>query len=496
MTNAHRPYRTVALVISLDPALFGGNDLVSYFEEPTAHYAGCSNLDGGTLEVMTTVESWTGREAKALRKALRLSVRDFAGRLGVAMRTVNKWEARLADITPRDEMQRALDTALARAPEEVQSRFAMSVQTSDPSPGSVNGAEVSWVDRRDFINTVMALTLGVGAHPELERLETLLPAGGDHTDVRRVGDGDVDVIEAVTAAFRAQDFQYGGGVSRAAAVAQLRAMLPLQDVSCSDAVRGRLLVALADLAKTAAWMTFDVEDHDAARRLWMIALDTARRAEHPRSTDLTVTVLLNMTNQAVLHLDRPQEGLKLVQLAGVTAASGKYPISVSTRVHTTAYLGLCRAALGEAQPCQAALSQTLEDFAEVDPTTAPPWAQHVTVAEIAAQQGHSLFLLSRTDPAYAPQAIEQLRTAAEGDGPAYARSRALRLPGLAASHFFAGNHDMAVQVGHQAVTAISRLYSPRACTRLRWLDAAAQPHASTPDVTELRERIRTTLTTA
>jgi DNA-binding transcriptional regulator YiaG len=73
---------------------------------------------------MTTVDRWTGREAKLLRKALRLSVRDFAARLGVAVRTVNKWEARQADITPLPYMQQVLDTALARASDEVTARFA------------------------------------------------------------------------------------------------------------------------------------------------------------------------------------------------------------------------------------------------------------------------------------------------------------------------------------------------------------------------------------
>ena len=38
------------------------------------------------------VRLWTGREARALRAALRLSVRAFAEHLGVAARTVSKWE--------------------------------------------------------------------------------------------------------------------------------------------------------------------------------------------------------------------------------------------------------------------------------------------------------------------------------------------------------------------------------------------------------------------
>ncbi|MCA1673940.1 MAG: hypothetical protein LC799_17645, partial [Actinobacteria bacterium] len=67
---------------------------------------------------MTIVGRWTGREAKLLREALRLSVRGFAAYLGVAVRTVNEWEARLADITPLPHMQEVLDTALARASDE------------------------------------------------------------------------------------------------------------------------------------------------------------------------------------------------------------------------------------------------------------------------------------------------------------------------------------------------------------------------------------------
>jgi transcriptional regulator with XRE-family HTH domain len=73
---------------------------------------------------MTVVYCWTGREAKLLRVALRLSVRDFAAHLGVGVRTVNKWEARQADITPLPYMQEVLDTALARASDEVKARFA------------------------------------------------------------------------------------------------------------------------------------------------------------------------------------------------------------------------------------------------------------------------------------------------------------------------------------------------------------------------------------
>ena len=50
---------------------------------------------------MTAISSWTGREASALRQALRLSVRAFAEHLDVAPRTVSKW-AKLGEATRED----------------------------------------------------------------------------------------------------------------------------------------------------------------------------------------------------------------------------------------------------------------------------------------------------------------------------------------------------------------------------------------------------------
>ncbi|MFJ9898535.1 helix-turn-helix domain-containing protein [Streptomyces sp. NPDC091280] len=64
---------------------------------------------------MVSVRQWTGREASVLRAALRMSMRAFAEHLGVALRTVAKWESLGAETQPRPDTQAILDTALARA---------------------------------------------------------------------------------------------------------------------------------------------------------------------------------------------------------------------------------------------------------------------------------------------------------------------------------------------------------------------------------------------
>ncbi|EDY43088.1 conserved hypothetical protein [Streptomyces sp. SPB074] len=80
-------------------------------------------MAGGRERRVATVHHWTGLEAKALRLALRLSVRSFAERLGLAVATVSKWESKLAATEPRPDTQAILDTALGRADAAVHLRF-------------------------------------------------------------------------------------------------------------------------------------------------------------------------------------------------------------------------------------------------------------------------------------------------------------------------------------------------------------------------------------
>lgn len=72
---------------------------------------------------MALIAAWTGRAAGALQAALRLSNVSFANHLGIAARTVATWHEK-PDLIPKTEMQQLLDTALERAPEAAQARFA------------------------------------------------------------------------------------------------------------------------------------------------------------------------------------------------------------------------------------------------------------------------------------------------------------------------------------------------------------------------------------
>ncbi|MGH3898546.1 MAG: helix-turn-helix domain-containing protein [Pseudonocardiaceae bacterium] len=352
---------------------------------------------------------------------------------------------------------------------------------------------VSWVDRRDFVQHVATLALGVtgAAALDIDRLTALLPHA-DPTGVRHVGVSDVAVIEQATAAFVRQDFATGAGPVRDLAVAQLRSVLPLLSAQMTAEVRPRLYLATASLATTAGWMSFEVRQHDDARRLWMIGLDVARAADHPQGSDLVVFLLHDMALQAV-HLGRPEEALRLVHL-GHAAAAGPNPVSPTTTCKLINVQALAHAGQGDAADCDRALGQATEHFSSINPATTPTWCAYLDETRLASFQGdaHYELALAGRDPRAAGQAVPLLRRAADHFDPDYARLQASSLAKLAGAHAIAGDADTAVTVGHQAVDAVTALHSPRAYDRLRVLNAALEPLHASAGIAELRDRLSAT----
>jgi hypothetical protein len=108
-----------------------------------------------------TVHQWSGREARALRRALRMSVRGYAEHLGVAARTVSKWDSLGAGTQLRPDTQAILDTALARCDTATLHRFQILLSDDGrPAPritaqDSRSSAYESWTE--DIERAVAAL---------------------------------------------------------------------------------------------------------------------------------------------------------------------------------------------------------------------------------------------------------------------------------------------------------------------------------------------------
>ncbi|MGP3950980.1 helix-turn-helix domain-containing protein [Streptomyces sp. 7N604] len=83
---------------------------------------------------MVTVRKWTGWEADLLREAKKMSIRGFAGYLGVSESVVMQWKQRGATLIPVAESQQILDTALGRCSDAERAAFSELISATGP-PG-------------------------------------------------------------------------------------------------------------------------------------------------------------------------------------------------------------------------------------------------------------------------------------------------------------------------------------------------------------------------
>jgi transcriptional regulator with XRE-family HTH domain len=352
-------------------------------------------------------------------------------------------------------------------------------------PGQVGPTEVvSWLERRDFLTVVAGVALGItgpaGGRPD----EVLSPVQVE--PLSYVGAADVARIEAATAAFRSWDNQRGGGVSRAAVTAQLNWVVPTaRRAGCAgEAVRTRLLTATADLAALVAFTHYDVEKHEDARRLWLVALDAAHEAGN---ADLMGKVLREMAHQA-LHLERPDEALRLVQVAATTSvATTGDAASGATLAETAAYEGWAHAMVGRVQPCLRALGRAEDAYDGSPAGPGAPWMAHFDAAELNALRGHCLHVLANHRREFTGEAQSLLRAAVDGRRAEHVRRRTLNQIALAATFFQSGGDlEEGIATGYEAVAGANSLSSPRSLSRLRGLETVSRPYAGDRRVAAFR----------
>jgi transcriptional regulator with XRE-family HTH domain len=136
------------------------------------------------------VEVWTGAEAAALRQAMRMSVRAFAAKLGIAPRTVSYWEARGAAVTPLPGSQEILDVAHASADATVRQRFA-NLTNAPAHPSLDRGARPNSAGLSDWAEDLERAREAIARqHFDLagrltDRWLTTAPPTGEHADELR-----------------------------------------------------------------------------------------------------------------------------------------------------------------------------------------------------------------------------------------------------------------------------------------------------------------------
>jgi hypothetical protein len=305
----------------------------------------------------------------------------------------------------------------------------------------------------------------------------------------RVDVSDVQRVEDTNRAFRALDYQYGGGACQDAVVGYLPWGVRMLAGSASGVVRDRLCVAVADLHNLAAWTSFDIGQVRGAQIYFGRALELAEQGHH----DALVANIRYRMGRVHLHHNAPKKALREFQLGQVAAQACGSALAVAIVCANQAW---AYAKMGRDDQALALLGRSTDEFARAEVAAAPPWATFFTETDLSAMVGTVYTELAVTvDPSYTRSAIPALSTALNGYGPEMTRSRSFNLIALATNHFLDDEIDHAVTVGTQAVAVCESVKTARTKDRLRPLKREADKRRNNADARALSKRIATFIAT-
>jgi tetratricopeptide (TPR) repeat protein len=297
----------------------------------------------------------------------------------------------------------------------------------------------------------------------------------------RVEVGDLEALEAATRAFRALDYQYGGGFCRAPLAAFGSWTAVLRKGTVPSRLRRRLCRALADLYNLLAWTEFDAGRDEAALRSFDVAAELATEAgDH----DLLANIRYR---RGRLHLHRRavDEALAEFEQGRVAARRGPYARTQAILSANQAWAWAMRA---DETAALRHLGQAADAFAAG--SAAAPWSRFFGENDLSAMTGTVRAELACTvDPHHAVRAIPFLADAVAAYGPEMSRSRSLTQIMLALGYALRGDIEEAARVGAEAIGAAREIRSVRAQGRLRPLEAALRDRPPSREGRELLTRI-------
>ncbi len=301
----------------------------------------------------------------------------------------------------------------------------------------------------------------------------------------RIGVTDVQRIEDANRAFRALDYQYGGGACYDAVVGYLPRGLRMLGAYATSLVSDRLCVAVADLHNLAGWTSFDTGQIRVARAHFGYALELAKEGHNCA----LVANILYRTGRVHLHHNAPDKALTEFQLGQVAAQASGSALAVAILSANQAW---AYAKMGRNDEALALLGRSMDEFARTDLAEAPAWAAFFTETDMSAMVGTVYTELAlAVDPTCTRSAIPALSTAINGYGPDMTRSRSFNLISLATNHLLEDDVDHAATVGAQAVAVAEGLKTARTKGRLQPLKREADKRRNNADARALSERIAT-----
>lgn len=332
------------------------------------------------------------------------------------------------------------------------------------------------VDRKQFLRAALGVGMTAMTGPSV-LAESLLPTQGSRIP-SVVGRDEIEDIRSVTRMFDLRLVNYGSGLVREAAVAQLRYCAELLNARCPEGLRDELHVAIGDLANTTANMAHDAYLHDDGRRLFHFALTCA---EAGGNWQLRARVLSDLASMEIRCGDF-DSALTLLETAMVRSER----LTATQRAALWNEYGSALARQGRTQDAVTAVGRADDEFSHAVPSADPPWMAFYDNAMHAACVGHALWPLAMRGQ-FVSEAARRISIAVDGCSGQF--SRVYMQARLASLTMATGDPDEATAIGHRALDSATSLRSGRVTEELRTLRRAASRHAKLPAVAELRHRI-------
>lgn len=357
-------------------------------------------------------------------------------------------------------------------------------------------------DRGEHTPVEDALTVGVTSLDEAEEIRAALKHAAEVmmgtslpettrwwqplTEARtpvpdRIGDPDVANLEHLTRVLRAVDYQNGGGACREAVIAQTAYARAMMHSDCTDDVRRRIQLAVADLHNLAGWTSFDIGLYSNARLHFSFALEQAKATDN---LSLAANILYR---QGRVHLHRGflDQALRFFQLGQIAAQDAEDPLTVAM-LH--ANLAWTHAIMGNGSKATSALGRAEDEFSRGEDNL-PAWVAFFGAADLSALTGMVYSLIPGEENV--EKAITYLTASIKARGDGTARSAIFELTALGATKINAGDTSGGVTDGNRAVALAEQVRSVRTIDRLSPLLLAALKHPDDEGAAELAHRIAT-----
>lgn len=403
---------------------------------------------------MIDVEVWTGREALRLRTALRMSQRAFAAHLGVSGRTVAKWDSRGAEITPRSEFQRMLDTALAQATASAQERFRALQNDDSDTPVGQDGA-------------------GALLNPSLS-----LRAAPSSLSVPIDAKSGVDVIEfyeRLMVDYAAFDNSAGPKLV-VNVVAQHATTLVDQLAQARGDSWARIARMAARYAEFAGWLHQDAGDAVCAGRWTETALSIAHASG---DEGMTAYTLMRRSNQAA-EQNQISTALGLADAAVNTIGTRTPRIRALGYRQKAASLALA----GDPHGCTEAITRAHDEVAS-DPNW-NPLTGYCTIHYLDAEAAHCFLRLGQPD-----RAIELLAPAITTWPSGYVRDREFYQAHFAEALALAGHVEAAIDHARQGGKRVATSGSDRTAAQINRIPAVLDEVERHQEAANLRHELAT-----